>query len=144
MISTNWELVAYLGGAIRTRQDTPVLKNLTGSFQGHLAIAALWRAFPGHYLNASTMTPSPTGADPFKLMRTSPSSLHPTISRLQGGAGNAESGSDNDSDNTYNLRLNVCINAAVADPPLPRPSASPAPGVAGGGGPDPQKNQHQY
>ena len=45
---TTLELGTYLEEPIRTRQDTLALMILLGSFQGHLAVAALQSAFQGH------------------------------------------------------------------------------------------------
>ena len=75
--SINWmqssftaqELGAYLQGTIQIRRETPALTTLPVSFQGSLAITALQRAFPGHYLTASTMPPATTDTALFKLVR---------------------------------------------------------------------------
>ena len=104
---------------------------LSTSFQCCLAIAALQRAFPGHYLTALASPPAITYASPFQMMRLPPSALCQTLARLQGGAGNTESGSDNDS---AFLPLTARTNDTVMNPPLTRPSVDLAPGGGGWGG----------
>ena len=85
-------------GPIRTWQDTPALTTLTASFQGCLTVAALQRALPVHYLTASAAPTATTDVDLFKLTRLPPSALRPTLAHLQGGVGNAESGSNDNAD----------------------------------------------
>ena len=102
---TAWELGAYLEGPIRTRQDTPELSTLPASFRGRLAVAALQKTFPGHYLTTTTAPPTITDAAPFQLTCPPPSALYPTLAHLQGGARNKESGSNDDTGDASALIL---------------------------------------
>ena len=115
---TAQELGAYLQGTIQIRRETPALTTLPVSFQGSLAITALQRAFPGHYLTASTMPPATTDTALFKLARPPLSTPCLNLARLRRGAGNADPGSDNAADDATNLQPNVCANIAIADTPL--------------------------
>ena len=116
---TAWESGTYLDGPIRTRQVTLMLTTLPGYFQGRLAIAALQRSFPGHYLTAVTAPPATMYKSPFKLARPPPSAPYPTLARLRGGTGNADSGSEDDDYYAANLRPNACTNTSITVPPFP-------------------------
>ena len=74
-----WESGDYLKGPIRTRQDTAAQGPVPGSFQMGINMAALQRAFPGHYLSdpAESQSSSSLGST-----STSPLGLHPTPTRF--------------------------------------------------------------
>ena len=81
------------------------MMNLPTSFHGCLVVTALHRAFPWHYLIALAAPPAITDASSLHLTCPSPSALRPTLSYLQGGASNTDSGSDDNADNAATLLL---------------------------------------
>ena len=123
---TTRELITYPEGPIRTRQETPTLRNLPESFQGHLAVAALQCAFPGHYLTDLAAPPATTDTSLFKLMHPPPIALCMNLACLRGDVGNAESSSDNNTNDAADLQPNAHTNSAIADTYLPCPSAAPS------------------
>ena len=100
---TAQDLGAYMEISIRTRWDTPELMTLPSSLRGRLTVAALQRAFPGHYLTALFAPPITPDAAPFQLMRLSLSSCFPNLAFLRGGVGNTDSGSDYNFDDAVDL-----------------------------------------
>ena len=103
-------------------------------FQRHLAVADLQCNLPGNYLTTAAAPPPTMYVAPFKLMRLPSSALHTTLTRLLGGAANADSSSDDNVDDAANLRLDTHTNTIVSEPLLPSPYATPAPRGGGGGG----------
>ena len=109
---TAQESGAYLEGPIQTHRDTATQSPVLGLFQGGISIAALQRAFPGHYLSepAESQASSPLGSTstlPLGLLspptRVIPRSLspptlpgvpRPSLARLRGGAGGDDPSDD--------------------------------------------------